>query len=173
MTRPVSKSRKRTHPAKRSRPREDSRPIRPGKNAELVVRQGFLIDASGKGLHAVPEVVLLANADGFEFLASLFSRLAEAARARRKSAGDESIKLPRLEHPINARLSDDLDFRFAPLTAANRKTVLRQFGIDTKSKQSGSLFERYQEVLTQFSRLTNQMRRMGELPAAGAAATPP
>jgi hypothetical protein len=138
---------------------------KPGKNAELIVRQGFLIDASKNGLHAVPEVVILANADGFQYLADIFSQLAEAARSRKKAAGDESIKMPRLEHPINARFSDDLDFRFAPLTAINRRAVLKQFGIDTKSKQTGSLFERYQEVLTHFSRLTNQMKRMGELTA--------
>jgi len=136
---------------------------KPGKNAELIVRQGFLIDASGKGLHAVPEVVILANADGFQYLADVFGQLAEAAQSRKKAAGDESVKLPRMEHPINARLSDDLEFRFAPLTAMNRKAMFKQFGIDTKSKQTGSLFERYQEVLTHFSRLTNQMKRMGEL----------
>ena len=157
----------------KSKTREPARKaLRPPKNAELIVRQGFLIDASKHGLHAVPEVVILANADGFQYMSEVFAELAQAARSRKKPSGDESVKLPRLEHPINARLSDDLDFRFAPLTALNRKVVCKQFGIDMKSKQSGSLFERYQEVLSQFSRWTNAMKRMGELPPAAAPQPP-
>ena len=130
--------------------------------AELIVRQGFIIDATGNGLHAVPEVAMLGNRAAFEYLAAVFSHLAE--RAKERKPADDPIALPRNAPPINVRLSDDLDFQFALLTAANRKALLKRFGIDMKSRQKGSLFERYQEVLTQFPRLSSQMRRMDELP---------
>jgi hypothetical protein len=135
---------------------------KPGAGAELIVRQGFIIDATGNGLHAVPEVAMLGNRAAFEYLAGVFEYL--AAQARQRAGTAEPVELPRNAHPINVRLSDDLDFQFALLTDANRKAMLKRFGVDMKSRQKGSLFERYQEVLTQFPRLTNQMRRMDELP---------
>lgn len=138
-----------------------SAPSKPGRNAELIVRQGFLIDATGKGPVAVPEVVILANADGFAYLASVFADLAVKARTGKSSAATDGFHLPRSAEPINIRLSDDIDFRFAPLTGANRRAMFKQFGIDMASKQKGSLFERYKEVLEHFGRLQHVMRREG------------
>lgn len=62
-------------------------PPLPPKNAEIISRQGFLIDATGKGPHAVPEVVLLANVSALRYLAELFSYLADRAKA-----GDDGIE---------------------------------------------------------------------------------
>lgn len=135
--------------------------LKAGRNAEVIVRQGFLIDATGKGPVAVPEVVILANADGFAYLAAVFSELAVQARAGKSSAASAGFHLPRSAEPINVRLSDDIDFRFAPLTGANRRAMFKQFGIDMASKQKGSLFERYKEVLEHFGRLQHVMRREG------------
>lgn len=129
----------------------------PTEGAELIVRQGFLIDATGGTISAVPEVVLLGNAAGLEYLAGVFSSL--AAAARRGGDAGAGIHLPRLTQPVNGRLSDDLDFRFVPLTEENRRAMFKQHGVDMKSKQRGSLFDRYQETLAQFSRLQAQMRR--------------
>lgn len=99
----------------------------------------------------------MANAEGLEYLAGVFAALAAAAR----KGGDagEGVHLPRLTHPINTRLSDDLDFRFVPLTDENRRAMFKQHGVDMKSKQRGSLFDRYQETLSHFGRLQAQMRR--------------
>lgn len=134
---------------------------KPGKNAEVIVRQGFLIDATGKGPVAVPEVVILANADGFAYLAGVFADLAAQAKTGKSSAASAGFHLPRSAEPINVRLSDDIDFRFAPLTTANRRAMFKQLGIDMASKQKGSLFERYKEVLEHFGRLQHVMRREG------------
>ena len=134
---------------------------KPGRNSEVIVRQGFVIDATGKGPVAVPEVVILANADGFAYLAGVFGQLAAQAKAGKSTAATAGFHLPRSAEPINVRLSDDIDFRFAPLTAANRRAMFKQFGIDMASKQKGSLFERYKEVLEHFGRLQHVMRREG------------
>lgn len=140
---------------------------KPHKNAEIITRQGFLIDATGKGPHAVPEVVMLANVEGLRYLAALFTYLAEQAKDRTQNEGNAIVGLPRNEHPLNMRLSDDLDFRFALLTEENRRSMFKRFGIDMASKQKGSLFERYQEVVAHFGRLQNLMRREGLVAEAG------
>lgn len=145
---------------------------RPHKNAEIIVRQGFVIDATKKELHAIPEVVFLANADGLDYLSAVFASLAAAARAGRIADAELSVALPRNEHPINVRLSDDIDFRFLPLTTQNRRAMFKRLGIDLASVQKGSLFERYQEVVQQFGRLSGIMRREGLMtapPAGGPA----
>lgn len=136
-------------------------PPLPAKNAEIITRQGFLIDATGKGPHAVPEVVLLANGAGLAYLADLFLYLADFAAEFGEELEAAIVGLPRNEHPINVRLSDDLAFRFALLTEVNRRQMFKKFGIDMASRQKGSLFERYQEVVTHFGRLQNMMRREG------------
>lgn len=129
----------------------------PRESAEIIVRQGFLIDATGGAISAVPEVVIMGNVEGLEYLAGVFAGLAAAAR-KGGETGD-GVHLPRLTHPVNSRLSDDLDFRFVALTDENRRAMFKQHGVDMKSKQRGSLFDRYQETLAQFSRLQSQMRR--------------
>jgi len=80
-------------------------------------------------------------------LARIFDYLAEQAGRRRRDVQPlDEVRLARLETPINARLSDELEFRFAALTGANRTAVLRRFGVTIKSRQRGSLFERYQQI---------------------------
>lgn len=146
--------------ARKSKSVQSGLPL-PPKSAEIISRQGFLIDATGKGPHAVPEVVLLANAPALKYLAELFSYLADRSRPGDDSIDAAIVGLPRNDHPINTRLSDDLEFRFALLTDENRRQVFKKFGIDMASRQKGSLFERYQEVLSHFGRLQNLMKREG------------
>jgi hypothetical protein len=128
--------------------------------AELVVRQGFEIDATGRFPHAVPEVIVLGNRSGLQYLSEVFAFLAErAARRARSSEPLEEVRLERLEDPINVRLSDELEFRFAPLTDANRAATFKRYGITIKSRQRGSLFERYQQITQlQFGRVAQRLR---------------
>lgn len=122
----------------------------PSANAEMVVRQGFVIDATSGSAVAIPEVVLLANREGFAYLARLFAHMEALAGSKsRESAAAAGVSLPRGAAPINARLSDDLDFRFAPLTSANRAATFKRYGVTLKSRQKGSLFDRYQNVAEQ------------------------
>lgn len=126
---------------------------------DLIIRQGFVIDATGRdGPRAIPEVLIIGNADGYQYLAELFTALAAAARPRHKSP-IEGLQLRRGEGPFDQRFSDDFELRFVPVNAANRAATLKKLGVTQVSRQSGSLFERYQEVATQFGRLTALMKR--------------
>jgi hypothetical protein len=134
-------------------------PPKPPSKAELIVRQGFIIDATGKQQHAVPEVLILGNREGLQYLADVFGHLADQAKSRSRATGaGEPIHLPQLDHPVNGRLSDAIEFRFIPLTAANRAATFRQLGITMKSREHGSLFERYQGIAeTQYTKVARRL----------------
>lgn len=127
------------------------------------MRQSFVIDATNpRTFRAVPEVLLLGDAAAFRSLAGLFEKLAEAAER-----GDTPP--PELEHPslpVNTRLSDDLALRFVPLHDAARSATFKRLGITLRSRQEGSLFDRYQEVAQEFRKLQARL-------APGAASTTP
>ena len=128
--------------------------------AELIVREGFVIDATGRSQQAIPEVSILGNREGFTYLSEVFAHLAERAAARHTSPQPaEPLHLSRLEHPVNVRLSDAIEFRFAPLTAANRAAMFKRHGITMKSRERGSLFGRYREVAdTQYQKVARRIR---------------
>jgi hypothetical protein len=136
-----------------------SAPPKAPSKAELIVRQGFIIDATGKQQHAVPEVLILGNREGLQYLADVFGHLADRAKSRSRATGaGEPSHLPQLDHPVNSRLSDAIEFRFIPLTAANRAATFRQHGISIKSREHGSLFERYQGIAeTQYTKVARRL----------------
>ncbi len=152
---------KESKPALPARKNAVATQIKPSKNAEIIVRQGFVIDATGGAQHAVPEVLILGNREGLQYLSDVFARLAEQAKSRTRTAEPaEELQLGRDEHPINARLSDALEFRFGALTVANRAATFKRHGITMKSREKGSLFERYQEVAeTQYSKIARQIHK--------------
>jgi len=158
-----------TRPKKAAAARAKSAPTRstgtslpkPASKAELIVREGFVIDATGRGQQATSEVLLLGNREGFRYLSDVFAQLSEQAGARSKSTEPaEPVHLSRLEHPVNVRLSDALEFRFAPLTAANRAATFKRYGITMKSREHGSLFGRYREVAeTEYQKVARQIQQ--------------
>ena len=124
-----------------------SAPPQPAADAELIVRQGFIIDATGGSQAAIPEVMILGNQAGLRYLAEVCGHLADRADdADQSPEPADAFHLGRREHPINVRLSDALEFRLAPLTTANRAATFKRLGITMKSREQGSLFGRYQEV---------------------------
>ncbi len=134
----------------------------PAPRGELVVRQSFVIDATNpRTFRAVPEVLLLGDADAFRTLAALFTQLAEAAD--RGDAPAPELERPSL--PINTRLSDDLALRFVPLHDAARSATFKRLGVTLRSRQEGSLFDRYQEVAQEFRKLQARLAPAAAPPA--------
>ena len=126
------------------------------------MRQGFIIDATGRHQQAIPEVMILGNRDGLRYLSNVFAHLADLAARGRSAEPAQLLHIERLEHPVNSRLSDAIEFRFAPLTDANRAASFKRHGITIKSRETGSLFGRYQDVAaTQYHKLA---RRVGVQP---------
>jgi len=130
----------------------------PSRSAEIILRQGFVIDATGKQQRAVPEVVIVANREGLEYLSGLFAYAAGQARRERDRAPADPVHLPRGQEPINVRLSDDMDIRVAPLTSANRAATFRRYGVTLQSRQKGSLFDRYRDIAaTQYQKVARRI----------------
>lgn len=122
-------------------------PPRPPADAELILRQQFTIEGRGRRQYAVPEMLIVANRQGMEYLAKVFDYLAEQARvAARVKQPLAPLVIGRSEPPVNARLSDDLAIRCVPVSDANRRPTLRQYNITLRSRQRGSLFERYRQI---------------------------
>ena len=145
----------------RSRPVEPpAEPPKPAAGAELILRQQFTIETHGRKQYAVPEMLIVGNCEGFEYLARVFGYLAEQARVQKR------VKQPlapfvfgRSDPPINVRLSDDLAMRCVPIHEESRKATLRQLGITVKSRQRGSLFERYRQIAqTDYHKVAERIR---------------
>jgi len=139
--------RSRTSSSTRNSASRSAAPPRPTAGAELILRQQFTIETQGRKQYAVPEMLIVGNCEGFEYLARVFEYLAEQARVQKR------VKQPlvpfvfgRSDPPINVRLSDDLAMRCVLIHEDNRKATLRQLGITLKSRQRGSLFERYRQI---------------------------
>ncbi len=135
----------------------------PPERAELIVRQGFVIDATAKRHSAIPEVLILGNREGLRYMADVFAFLAEQAGRSKADEPFAAIQVGRNEHPVNTRLSDGIEFRFSFVNDANRAATFKRHGVTMKSREQGSLFGRYQDVAsTQYQSIA---RRIGAPPA--------
>jgi hypothetical protein len=136
----------------------------PPAGAELIVRQGFVIDATAKRHAVIPEVLVLGNRDGLRYLADLFAYLADQAARGKSDDPFAALQIGRNEHPVNTRLSDGIEFRFSFVNEANRAATFKRHGVTMKSREQGSLFGRYQDVAS--TQYQNLARRIGAPPVA-------
>ena len=113
--------------------------------AEVIVKQTYLIDATGEKKYPVPEVLLLGNREGLRNLGQWLVDYAE--RIPKADAmdwdPDDHQHLPTKYPPFNSALSDELEFRIGILTELNRDAVLDKYGINEASRQKGDLVARY------------------------------
>ena len=135
-------------------------PPKPPAAAELIVRQGFIIDATGREQHAVPEVVVIGNREGLRYLSDVFAYLAEETKTHRSPEPHAGVHMMRLELPVNPRMSDAIEFRFIPVVDANRAATFKRHGVTMKSREHGSLFERYRGVAeTEYTKVARRLER--------------
>lgn len=125
---------------------------------EVIVKQTFLIDATGEVEYAVPEVLILGNREGFLMLAKALRSIAESVPnpEHANCDPDDHRHFPtksKWDEPFNCELSDELEFRMGVLTEANREAVLRKYGITPASRAAGNLVDRYRSQADQAERL--------------------
>lgn len=115
---------------------------------EIIVREQFMVDATGKVHVAIPELLLLANRAGYRWLADYFRDLAEREpRTHSDPIGDPddhshySTQYP----PVNPALSDRVELRIGHLDATNRDAVLAKYKISPETASLGSLVGRYRD----------------------------
>lgn len=91
--------------------------------SEFIVKQQFLIDATGDREYAVPEILLLGNREGLRQLGEWFLQLAgrDPDPAHGDWDPDDHQHVPTKFAPVNPALTDELEFREGILTDANRE----------------------------------------------------
>lgn len=118
------------------------------KSKEIVVKLGYCIDGTKRKSVPVLELLLLADASGFEFLSKYFSERARKAkdqsRFRRLSQGPDPDDHDHLDSwgkygDFNLRVSDSVAIRIGTLTNSNRRFVLKKYAISTASRRGGSM----------------------------------
>jgi hypothetical protein len=113
----------------------------------------LLYDVDGK-LVPMPELLILANRQGYLELADYFTKLANAGpklSARRVDPDDpdDHRHLEIREAPFDPRLSDDLEMRFGIITPKNRRAVLEKYGITADNRGQGTLIEQYRRHIAE------------------------
>ena len=132
---------------------------KPSSKAEIILKERYLIDGTGKKDVPIPELLVLANREGFRYLSRVFAFMAQP---RGKVADwiaqldpDDHYHMGRAEAPFNHNLSDDIEFRLGTITSANRRQVLRHYGITQKRRARGSLVKRYEHLIAEAASMTS------------------
>jgi len=119
-------------------------------NAELILRQRLFVETTGTKPYAVPELLILGNREGFEWLAKYFAHRAAKMptefQAQHNDADDHD-HLVALDHPFSSKLSDELEIRVGVLTQENRAATLKKYGFMTSEPQRGCLVKRYKQLI--------------------------
>ena len=134
---------------------------KPSSKAEIISKERFLIDGTGKKDVPIPELLVLANRQGFQFLSRVFAFMAQPEGKVNDWIAqldpDDHYHMGRSEAPFSHKLSDDIEFRLGTITPANRKQVLRHYGITQKWRARGSLVKRYEHLIGEATSLTSRV----------------
>lgn len=117
-------------------------PIVP-RDAEIVLKETLLVDATGRKDYAVPELQIIANRKGFLYLAEIFSAMAD----RKDLTCDNHQHLGRLKPPFSLKLSDDLEFTLRIFDHKTRAEVFDWCGVAVGNAARGSLIKRYRRII--------------------------
>lgn len=116
------------------------RQSRSRKAAQIILKESFSLDASGKKCIAVPEFVMIADRQGLKTIAHQIEGWSEAT-------DDDADNHIHLEDLCNIRLSDRLGIRVVLLTQQNRREVFRRYGVGQRLRRMNSLTERYKHIV--------------------------
>lgn len=118
--------------------RVDRKPARrkPGGEAkgQIVLKLTISVDATGQKPVAYPEVFMLADEQGWEYLSKLCRRRAGRARTLASQVDDfhpDPEDHDHLSMHVDQELSDKVDLRLGTLTDANRDVVFQRYGISS------------------------------------------
>ena len=111
-------------------------------SSEIIIKRSSMVDATGDEPVSVPELLLLANREGFRELAELFTQLAERQiddQCANHSDPDDHVHLSFKFGPFNTHLSDRIEFRFGLLTDENRAAVFQKYEIGEHAHRPNSI----------------------------------
>lgn len=114
--------------------------------AEIILKESYCVDATKSKEVPIPEIIMLANREGFRFLGQYFLYLAERLQPTAEIGDPDDHRhfgtmFP--DEPFNYELSDRIELRIGMLSDENRAHVVDKYGISRRSGKHGSLVERY------------------------------
>jgi hypothetical protein len=119
----------------------------PPDSAELILRQRFFVAVPEKGApYAMPELLLLGNREGFEWLSRYFANRAASLPTEyqvERGDPDDHWHLGGDCMPRSAPLSDEIEIRVGVYTEASRGRALAKYAIDTTPGERGCLRTRF------------------------------
>ena len=134
---------------------------KPSRKAEIILKERYVINGTGKKDVPIPELLVLANQEGFQYLSRVFAFMAQpsgrVADWIAEADPDDHYHMGRAEAPFSHNLSDDIEFRLGTITSANRKQVLRHYGITQKRRARGSLVKRYEYLISEATSMTSRV----------------
>lgn len=123
--------------------------------AQIIIRQRYNINATGKKEFATPVIHILATRKGFRFLANFFQALAET-KIPQQSADSDPDNHAHLSTGQNAvfdpSLSDELEFRVGLITPSNRKRTLKKYTINRATRADKDLINRYEKQVAEIKK---------------------
>ncbi|MEK6644041.1 MAG: hypothetical protein AABZ08_09040 [Planctomycetota bacterium] len=114
----------------------------------IIIKHGYCIDGTKRKSIPVFELLLLADASGFEFLSRYFQERARAAKNEARFLGSaqgpdpddhDHLVIWQRAGDFNTRLSDSMEIRIGTLTKSNRSAVLKKYAISAASRRHGSM----------------------------------
>ena len=118
--------------------------------AEIIIRHQFTMQGFDDGAVPIPEILIVANKDGFRWLSRYFAWLAELSVTEfqlKVGDSDNHQHLTTDQPPINPELSAQLEMRLGILTPEGRETTLKKYGLTPQNRQQGSLFDQFGRIL--------------------------
>ncbi|MFO0962162.1 MAG: hypothetical protein U0625_04580 [Phycisphaerales bacterium] len=159
MTNKTSKRPARTVKARATRSRASGAVER----GRVILKQGFCFDHRTAKSKPVPELVIIADRAGFQWLSEYFKACAK--RTKRLSGMPVDLAIEEHWHlslrlpPFDQELSDEIELRVVPFDVSTRDRLLDRYGVDRKRAKRGSLIKRSAKMVAEIKRCMVAMHR--------------
>jgi hypothetical protein len=111
---------------------------------EVILKQFVHFDCTGRKIKPEPALLILANREGYAWLADYFGALATREWHTSSDISDpDDHQHLRDALPINRKLSDTMEIRLGFLNEQNRRAVKQKYNISTSTARHDSLVRRY------------------------------
>ncbi len=118
---------------------------------EIILKQRYLVEVTTTGDQVVPEILLLANRAGFQYLAEYFSEFArKEIPATLLACGDpdDHDHITRQTEAVNATFSDRMEIRVGLLTEESKKQEFEKYAITEGNRSDDDLITQYTHIIT-------------------------
>jgi hypothetical protein len=129
---------------------------------EIIWRLTYQVDATTDKERPEPVILLLADKEGWQYLAEMFLRKAECPALEDdlyRGDPDDHWHLSKGHPGVNAELSHALEFRLGTITPRNRDDVLDKYQIQPPRRSDRDMRYLFRRVIRAFEKECEAFRR--------------